>query len=93
MKIGKIIRNIRISKNLKSKNIYAGILSRPAISRFEKGISDTTTEKLFNILDNLNISLEEFHFIYNDYQIKEGYMFWEEYAQAFYTNDIKKCIS
>lgn len=90
MKIGKTIRNIRLSKNLKSKNIYDGILSRPAISRFERGLSDTTTEKFFKILNNLNISLEEFHFIYNNYQIEEEYLFWEEYAQAFYTNDIKK---
>ena len=58
MKIGEVIGAIRKNKNLKSKDVYKGILSRPAISRFEKGHSDTTTDKFFQILDNLNLSLE-----------------------------------
>ena len=80
MKTGEIIKYIRLSKKLKSKNIYNGILSRPAVSRFERGLSDTTTEKFFNILDNLNISLEEFHFIYNNYKVNTDHIFLDEYS-------------
>ena len=65
MQIGEVIGAIRKNKNLKSKDVYKGILSRPAISRFEKGNSDTTADKFLQILDNLNLSLEEFHFLYD----------------------------
>ena len=50
MEMGKLIRVIRKNKNLKSKDVYKDILTRPAISRFERGQSDTTAKKLFQIL-------------------------------------------
>lgn len=90
MRTGKVIKYIRVSKKLKSKNIYTNILSRPAISKFEKGLSDTTTEKFFKILDNLNVTLEEFHFIYNGYKRNIDHIFLDEYLEAFYLKDIKK---
>lgn len=90
IKTGKVIKHIRLSKNLKSQNVYDSILSRPAISRFERGLSDTTTEKLFKILNNLNISLDEFHFIYNDYKINTDHAFLDEYFRAFYSEDLQK---
>lgn len=89
MKVGEVVRNIRLSKKLKSKNVYYGILTRPASSRFERGLSDTTTEKLFKILANLNISLDEFYFIYNDYKMDSSISFMDEYSQSFYLNDLE----
>lgn len=76
MTVGEVIRYIRLSKKIKSKNVYTGILSRPAISKFEKGLSDTTTEKFFKIISNLNISLEEFYFIYKNYNLGIDYSFF-----------------
>lgn len=84
MDTGKVIKSIRLSKKLKSKNVYNNILSRPASSRFEKGLSDTTSKKLFEILSNLNISLEEFYFIYNGYKIEDDYDFLSQYSKYFY---------
>ena len=65
MYVGKVIRDIRISKNIPSNKVYKNILSRPAIAKFEKGLSDTTVEKFFEIINVLNITLEEFEVIYS----------------------------
>ena len=91
MKIGEVIGAIRKNKNLKSKDVYKGILSRPAISRFEKGhSSDTTTDKFFQILDNLNLSLEEFHFLYDGNKANTDAMMISAYSEAYYAKDIPK---
>lgn len=90
MEVGKTIKYIRLSKKMKSKNVYTNILSRPAISKFEKGLSDTSTEKLFKILANLNISLDEFYFIYNSHNIENDSDFFNEYSHAFYLSDLKR---
>lgn len=89
MRTGEVIKYIRESKKLKSKDVYMDILSRPTISRFEKGVSDTTTEKFFLILDNLNISLDEFYFIYNKSQTSESYNFLILYSDYFYSNNLE----
>ncbi|CZR05869.1 Hypothetical protein TFLO_3086 [Trichococcus flocculiformis] len=68
--------------------MYKGILSRPAISRFEKGKSDTTAEKLFQILDNLNLTLEEFHFLYNGNKANTDAMMISAYSEAYYAKDL-----
>lgn len=53
-------------------------------------MSDTTTEKLFKIISNLNVSLDEFYFIYDKYnKTKNDYDFYNEYSQAFYLNDLE----
>ena len=90
MKIGAVIGAIRKNKNLKSKDVYKGILSRPAISRFEKGHSDTTADKFFQILDNLNLSLEEFHFLYDGNKANTDAMMISAYSEAYYAKDIPK---
>ena len=90
MKIGEVIGAIRKNKNLKLKDVYKGILSRPAISRFEKGHSDTTTDKFFQILDNLNLSLEEFHFLYDGNKANTDAMMISAYSEAYYAKDIPK---
>ncbi|WP_034298401.1 Rgg/GadR/MutR family transcriptional regulator, partial [Alkalibacterium sp. AK22] len=89
IEVGKIIKHLRVSKKLKSSNVYTGILSRPAVSRFEKGLSDTTSEKFFKILDNLNVSLDEFYFIYNDYVQEDTLFFLRRYSNFFNKNDLE----
>lgn len=87
MKTGEVVKYIRTSKRLKSKDVYTNILSRPVISKFEKGISDTTTEKFFQILQNLNVTLDEFYYIYNEFHEDTDTKFFANYAKAFYSTD------
>jgi len=93
MKIGEVISAIRKNKNLKSKDVYKGILSRPAISRFEKGHSDTTADKFLQILDNLNLSLEEFHFLYNGNKANTDDMMISAYSEAYYAKDLLRLVA
>lgn len=93
MRTGEIIRYIRLSKNLKLNSVYRDILSRPAIVKFEKGLSDTTTEKLFIILENLNISLEEFYYFLDKHQVEEEDLFFNYYFEAFNSGDEEKLSS
>lgn len=86
MKIGELIRTLRLQKNLRSNVLYKNLLSRPAIVKFERGESDTTAEKFLKMLDHLNITLEEFSIIYNDGNKDLDYM--RKYVEAFYNRDV-----
>ncbi|MER2007027.1 MAG: hypothetical protein ABS939_06200 [Psychrobacillus sp.] len=87
MYVGKVIRDIRISKDLPSNKVYKNILSRPAIAKFEKGLSDTTVEKFFEIINVLNITLEEFEVIYKKEENKDLH-YTRKYIEAYYNKDI-----
>lgn len=87
MRVGSIIRNIRINKHIASKDLYNGLLSRPAIVKFEKGMSDTTVEKFFIMLQRLNITLEEFEVTYNQKE-NTDLMYTQQYIEAFYRRDV-----
>lgn len=57
MKIGIIIKQLRVNKKILSKNLYHNLLTRVAIVKFEKGESDTSSEKFLEILDRLSLIL------------------------------------
>lgn len=83
MYIGKTIRRIRLDKNMPVNKVYKGILSRPVVARFEKGLADTTVTRFLKILNNLNITLEEFEGFYIDGPNKNAY-YTNGYIDAFY---------
>jgi len=66
-KIGPTVREIRKIKGLTSLEVYSGIISKSFASRFENGINEIGSEKLFMVLNNLSMSADEFRFIQNDY--------------------------
>lgn len=88
MYIGKTIREIRLNKNIQSKELYKDLLSRPAIAKFEKGVSDTSVNKFFTLLERLNITLEEFEVIYNQSENKD-LIYTRKYIEAFYNRNIE----
>ncbi|MCJ2161219.1 helix-turn-helix domain-containing protein [Lentilactobacillus kefiri] len=65
--IGQIVKMIRQIKGFTQSEVYSGVMSRSFAHRFENGEHDISATKLFQILDNLLISVEEFRFIQNDY--------------------------
>lgn len=67
MKLGVIIKEIRISKKMSLKTLYKDIISRTFAYYFEKGQNDIKTDSLLKILKRLNISLNELVFIASEY--------------------------
>ena len=65
-KIGRTIKLIRKQKKLTQKEVYAGIISRNFVSKFENGVNSIEAEKLFAILKRLGMSLNEFQFIHEN---------------------------
>lgn len=89
MYIGKTIKIIRENKHIKSNILYKNILTRPAIVKFEKGLADTTVTKFLQILENLNITLEEFESIHTNISSKNLY-YTNGYIDAYNTrNEIR----
>lgn len=59
MYVGKNIKQIRLNKNIKAKDVYTGIMSRSSYEKFENGISDTSSVNFINILSKLNLTYAE----------------------------------
>ncbi len=62
--IGETVKLLRKQKKLTQKSVYDGIVSRNFASRFEHGRSNIETSKFLLILKRLDISPNEFQFIY-----------------------------
>lgn len=65
---GFVFRNIRIGKGYSLKEISEGILSLSLLSKFERGESEITISKFYSLLERLNLTLDEYSLISNDYQ-------------------------
>ncbi|MFC6201590.1 helix-turn-helix domain-containing protein [Lactiplantibacillus nangangensis] len=66
--LGVTIKQLRLAKGLTQAAVYSGIVSRSFASRFESGHHDISASKLFEVLDNLAVSVDEFRFIHQHYQ-------------------------
>lgn len=89
MNIGKVIHEIRLNKNIPVNKVYQSLLSRPVISKFEKGLSDTTVNRFLKILDNLHMTLEEFEITYLRDENRHSY-YTNGYIKYYGSKDIKK---
>lgn len=65
---GKIIKQIRKSKNMTLKEVAGGALSISQLSRFENEKSVIPVDLFYEVLDNLNSTTEEFNYIKNEKQ-------------------------
>ena len=66
-KYGLTVRQIRLNKGFKQKEIYTGLLSKSFSIDFEKGLYDIKFSIMLNILKRLMISIDEFILIHNHY--------------------------
>ncbi|WP_125607019.1 helix-turn-helix domain-containing protein [Lapidilactobacillus bayanensis] len=65
-KINESVRELRQNRNLSQNFLAEGICSREALTRFEQRGTRISAETLFQILDKMNITIEEFMFALND---------------------------
>ena len=89
-KYGETIRMIREQKGYTMKELAHEILSVSFLSKFERGESDITLGLFNKLTDRLMITVEEFLFIHNGYEINNLEQFFKEASSAYYNRDSKK---
>ena len=89
LKTGKIIAFIRETKHLKLKEMTGGDFSESQLAKFEKGETEITVGKLFTVLENSNVYLDEFQNLYNEYEQSYEYNYRHELAVAYAQKNIK----
>lgn len=68
---GEIFKKFRESRKLRLKDVAKAGISISQLSRFEKGESDLTISKFMLILDEINMSIDEFMYAVNDFHRDE----------------------
>ncbi|GHP15044.1 transcriptional regulator [Lentilactobacillus fungorum] len=87
--IGQTVKKIRQIKGFTQKEVYSTIVSRSFANRFERGLNDVSATKLFQILDNLSISLDEFRFIHNNYQQTKVQALQDQLIHAYEAHNLQ----
>ena len=93
MNFGQTVEFIRHQKNFSIKQICGDYLSRQTYYRFVKNEIDISSKKLFYILNNLNVNVDEFLFINNNFQSSQDFLDMESLKFYFENKDIQKLNS
>lgn len=89
-KYGLTFRKIREQKKL-SLSIFPKIgISKPALSKFERGETMMGFENVVCALQVMGVTLEEYENFLNDYSISEEESLWEEIEKAAFQDDVQK---
>jgi Rgg/GadR/MutR family transcriptional activator len=86
-KISHTLREIRVKKGLRQSEIASGIISTSFYARVERGENNISVSHFIELLDKLNVSFEEFRFIYNDYQLSEKEIVVNEITVNYYNKN------
>jgi transcriptional regulator with XRE-family HTH domain len=79
MSSGEIVRQIRLTKGLKTKNLYRGLMAQPTSSQYERGKKEIKISKLLIIIARLNLDLEEFVYLFE--RENDEFALYEKYHQ------------
>lgn len=75
MNFGETIRQIRTDKNLTQTQLSEGILARNHLSQVENSNYFPSYDRVFMLLNRLNVTFEEFLFVQNDLQPNDKQQF------------------
>lgn len=84
---GAVLKDIRISKNFRLKDLSCNEISESTISRFENGITKLSINHFYILLNRLGISFSEFEELVHCYYSKKECLF-EELEHAVNSSDI-----
>ncbi|GAB2025024.1 helix-turn-helix domain-containing protein [Lactovum odontotermitis] len=79
-KLGAVFRQLREMKNLSLSQVVEGICSKSQLSRFENGENDIGAEKLFQLLDAINVTYEEFIYQIRNFDLTDFERLFSEAA-------------
>ncbi|HFE9853008.1 TPA: hypothetical protein ACGBG5_003582 [Enterococcus faecalis] len=86
MELGETISQLRKEKNISIKDLCSDRLSRSAYTRFINNETDTSSTNFLFFLDRLQVSLNEFMFVKNDYKLSENERYMIK-LQIFYLDE------
>ncbi|WP_067841696.1 Rgg family transcriptional regulator [Amphibacillus sediminis] len=88
MSLGATIAKIRKMKKIKIRHICGDMIDPGNYWRFEKGQISVSADTFYQILNNLNISYEEFHYLHNESE-QDFYTIWgRELIRYYGTKDL-----
>ena len=90
--IGMLLREFRQSRNLTMKEVCDTDLSIAQLSKFERGVSELTINKLLVILDRLNITIEEFFHAEKEFELSEFEQLILDMKEHYIQRDVEKII-
>ncbi|OFI46301.1 hypothetical protein BG262_04605 [Floricoccus penangensis] len=85
--LGIFFREIRKARKLTLKDISDQNITAAQLSKFERGISNLTFDRLFSVIDSLNMSIEEFAYAMNGYELNNFQSFIMEIENAYDRKD------
>lgn len=88
--LGKIFAILREVKHLTLKDVTANEFSLAQESKFERGETSLTIDKFLLLLQNTQLSLDEFQDFYDNYSLSEDYTFHDELREAHRIKDLNQ---
>ena len=61
--IGPLCKKLRQSKGLSLRDVSGNFLSTSFLSKFERGASDISVSRFFQLLDCMDVTIEEFYYL------------------------------
>lgn len=90
---GYTFKNIRKNKNLTQEYVCRGIITRTALSKFENNKNSITLDNFLRLLERLDMLLEEFIFINNDYKVSPFINIINDFCQLQSNHDTDKLMN
>lgn len=87
--LGKVFRDFRLNGNYSLAQAAGNQVSTSQLSRFERGESELTVDKFLAVLDNIQVSVENFMDAARNYQRAEIVEFMSHIVPLYYAKDIE----
>ena len=87
MSLGKTVKHIRKTKNIKLKHICGNTIDMGNYWRFEEDRISVSAETFYQIIHNLNVSLDEFAFYHNNFKPDKLNQWGKKLIKAFQQMD------
>lgn len=97
MNLGKLLKSLRVDRQLTQETLSKGITTRTTLASIENRNKTISFDLLMKLLDRLNVRVEEFHFLLNEGLQSEKQTFYLEaysnyYSKGYLNKDLEKKI-
>lgn len=86
-RMGELFKQIRLSKRLTLKDVSGDYLSVSFLSKFERGESDISLSRFLKLLEQLDVSIEEFYGVLAEERGTQTEQLLEKVSSAYYDDN------